>query len=78
MATRQHPLFVRIGQNVRIFRTRKHISQERLAQLAKCYRTHIGKLERGEINPTALLLHNIAKALEVDIRALFQDPVTQK
>jgi transcriptional regulator with XRE-family HTH domain len=60
------------GQVVRKYRHRKGISQEALADLTGIHRTYIGGIERGERNPTLLMIHRIAEALGVNPACLFQ------
>ena len=52
-----------IAQNVREFRNRRGVSQERLAEVIGVDRTFISKIERGERNTTAETLARIAKGL---------------
>lgn len=54
---------VRFGDAVRKLRTRRDLSQEAFAVLAKCHRTYIGGVERGERNPTLTVILRIARAL---------------
>jgi len=49
---------VLLGRQVRLLRTALGISQETLAEKAKCHRTFVGQVERGETNVS---LHNIVK-----------------
>lgn len=53
------------GLTVRKYRHDKGISQEALADITSIHRTYIGGIERGERNPTLLLIHRIAEALGV-------------
>jgi transcriptional regulator with XRE-family HTH domain len=60
------------GKIVRRFREAAGISQEELAALAKIHRTYIGGIERGERNPTLLMIHRLAKALEIKPAQFFK------
>ncbi|MBY0261771.1 MAG: helix-turn-helix transcriptional regulator [Phycisphaerales bacterium] len=53
----------RFGDAVRRLRLRRGLSQETLASQAKCHRTYIGGVERGERNPTLTVILRIARAL---------------
>jgi transcriptional regulator with XRE-family HTH domain len=66
------------GKKVRSFRTSHGISQEELAARTRIHRTYIGGIERGERNPTLLMIHRIAEALAVAPAALFEPPVAGK
>lgn len=63
--------FIRdIGKRIRQKREERGWSQEQLAIEADIDNSHLGKLERGEGNPTLKLVFRIAQALEVDFRDL--------
>ena len=53
----------KLGSNIIKIRKAKGISQERLAMLAGIDRSFIGRIERGETNPTFLTLLRISNAL---------------
>ena len=64
----------RIGSNIRIIRERQGLSQEGLGAIADLHRAYIGQIERGEKNIGLQNLEKIAKALNVNIRALVDSP----
>lgn len=59
------------GQNVRLMRTQRNISQELLAEKSGLHRTYIGSVERGERNITLKIAEKIAKALGTSLIILF-------
>jgi len=67
------------GENLRILREQKGISQEHLAEIAGLHRTYLGGVERGERNPTLLTIVKISRGLEIppsillNINVDFQD-----
>ena len=61
----------KLGEKIRIERTRRKFSQERLAELANLNRNFIGMIERGETNVTMRNLECIANALQMNIKDLF-------
>ncbi len=61
---------IKFGERMRKLRTKKHLSQEELADLAHVHRTYIGTIERAEKNITLVNIEKIAKALEVGINEL--------
>ena len=65
---------IAFGQAIRRFRARSRLSQEELADLTGIHRTYIGGIERGERNPTLLMIHRLAKALGIKIAQLFDEP----
>ena len=59
--------------NVKQYRKRKNISQEKLAELAGLHRTYISALERERRNISIDNIQRIAEALEIDAYLLFVD-----
>jgi transcriptional regulator with XRE-family HTH domain len=55
-----------LGQQVRLFRQQKGVSQEKLAQQWGLHRTYVGGIERGERNPSLVNIGRIAEALGVE------------
>jgi len=64
---------VTFGKTVRKYRIQRGLSQEELAGLTGIHRTYIGGIERGERNPTLLMIHRIADALSVSPARLLED-----
>lgn len=62
----------RVGQNLRRLRSERAITQEDFATDSGFDRGYISGVERGVRNPSLLVLERIARALEVDIAALFE------
>ncbi len=60
------------GRAVRIFRTRAGFSQEELASRTNIHRTYIGGIERGERNPTLIMIHRLARALGISPTLFFK------
>lgn len=60
-----------IGPNLRRLRTRRGLSQERLAQLAEIHRTEVGLLENGKREPKAGIIAKLAGALQIPPGELF-------
>ena len=59
------------GEHVRQLRKARGWSQEELGEHADKHWTYIGGIERGERNPTLLVIADLAKAFGVPIRELF-------
>ncbi len=59
------------GNNLRNIRRRQGLSMETLANDAEMEYRQLGRIERGEINTTIISLLKIAKALNVDMKMLF-------
>ena len=59
-----------LGERIRELRIKKGLSQEDLANEADIPLSQIGRIERGENNPTISTLFVIAKALEIPLKNL--------
>lgn len=59
-----------IGVRIRELRIGKNLSQEALSNEADVPLSQIGRIERGETNPTVSTLYVIAKALDVKLKDL--------
>jgi transcriptional regulator with XRE-family HTH domain len=59
-----------LGDRIRELRLQKELSQEDLANEADIPLSQIGRIERGENNPTISTLYVIAQALAVDLKFL--------
>lgn len=64
----------RISANIKLYRARRNISQEALAELADFHRTYISQLERCITNVSIDGLERLAKALDVDVVDLLTPP----
>lgn len=60
-----------LGKRVREVRTKRNISQEKLAELSGISSRHISEMERGESNPSYQVLEKVAGALQVDLIDFF-------
>jgi transcriptional regulator with XRE-family HTH domain len=60
-----------VGKNVRRLRRQRGLTQEQLAFEAEIDLTYMGGIERGERNPSLLVMARIAEALSVHLTKLF-------
>jgi transcriptional regulator with XRE-family HTH domain len=67
------PVQRKFGQRLRTLRHEKGWSQEELAARSGHHWTYIGGVERGERNPTLLVISSLAKALNVKVAEFFPD-----
>ncbi|MEE9903762.1 helix-turn-helix domain-containing protein [Acinetobacter junii] len=58
-------LTIQFGQLVRKYRKERNMSQEQLALLCNMDRSYLGRIERGEVNPTLEKIYELATALEI-------------
>jgi len=68
---------VSIGLRVKHARTRKNISQEKLAEVLCISRSQLASLETGARGPSLELLIDIANTLKVPISELLADHLTE-
>ncbi len=64
---------ITLGFNIKVERLRRKITQSVLAEKADISMDSVIKIEGGKQTPSALVLYDIAKALDVTIDSLFKD-----
>ena len=62
-----------LGENIRRYRKKKQMTQEDLAELTGMQPSSVGKVERGQANPSIKTIQRFSEALEVDLPELFVD-----
>ena len=62
-----------IGERLRMYRTRKNLSQDTLGEMAGLHGKYIGQLERGEKNATLESVEKVARALDLPFEVLFEN-----
>ncbi len=65
----------KFGEKVKLFRTIKGWSQEKLALEAGIDRTYLPGIEKGERNVSITVVEKLAIALEVEIKDFFDEGV---
>ncbi len=63
-----------LGQRIGELRQAKGLTQAALAKKCAVTFQFISLIEKGESNPTLDILINVAAALDVEVRALFEPP----
>jgi transcriptional regulator with XRE-family HTH domain len=61
------------ADNIRYYRQKSNLSQEKLAEYADVHRNYIGRIERCEINISLVQLAKIAIGLKVHPSELLKD-----
>lgn len=59
-----------LGHRIKLARLGKNLTQSALAELCKCEKAAMSRIESGHINLTILTLQKISKALEVPMSDL--------
>lgn len=62
-----------IGQRIRYYRKKNHLTQEQLAELCNFHPTYIGQLERGEKNATLESIYKVSQSLNLPLSQLFEN-----
>jgi len=62
-----------IGKNIRYFRKQQGLKQVELAEKAEISVSYLCEIENGQTMPSVKTLIKIAKALNVDFAALFDE-----
>jgi len=63
-------IYEKVGENIRRFRKKQGLTQEKLAELSKIDPKSIIQIENGKRNPTLKTLRRIALALKTPISKL--------
>jgi transcriptional regulator with XRE-family HTH domain len=61
------------GRNLKGQRLKKGLTQEHLGELANVNYKYIGEIERGEKNPSAIILYKLSKALGVSVEEIIAE-----
>ena len=69
---REEAILSQFGEQIKIVRNERKISQEKLAELSKLDRTYISSVERGQRNIGILNIIKIANALNVNVCSLLE------
>ena len=70
---RDKRLMILFGKALKRKRLESFLSQEDLANDADIPINQVGRIERGEINPTLSTLNSLAKALKIKLAQLVDD-----
>ncbi len=63
----------KFGANVRYYRKKNNLTQEKLAELLNFSVNYVGMIERGERNTNILTANHIADTLNISAKAFFED-----
>ena len=60
------PTVVKIGDNLKVVRTRRLLTQVQLAEKSGVNQVTIARIERNQVDPRFSTMRRLAKALDVD------------
>ncbi|SIQ62499.1 Helix-turn-helix [Chryseobacterium sp. RU37D] len=69
---------ISFGKNLRKLRESKDMSMQTLADITNIEYSQISRIERGLINTSIGITYEISKALEIDIKELFNFTIDKK
>ncbi len=72
---RRDPLLTALGRRVRALRVTQGLTQEQLGEKADLDQTYISDIERGERNPSVLIVGQLARAFRLSLAELFASGV---
>lgn len=70
MTSRNDKISTKIGLKIVLERTKRKLSQEKLAELSDLSKNSLGAIERGTSSPSIDTLDRIAAALEIELSEL--------
>lgn len=70
MNHRDTKLLKSFGKHIKTLRESKGLTKRDLALSSEVGINQIGRIERGEVNPTLCSLNSIAEALEIDLKRI--------
>ena len=62
-----------LGANISAERLRRHYTQDQLAELLDMSINYVGKIERGVVIPSALVIFKLSKILKVNINDFYKE-----
>ena len=70
MTSKNDKISAKIGLKIVLERTKRRLSQEKLAELSDLSKNSLGAIERGTSSPSIDTLDRIATALEIELSEL--------
>lgn len=72
-ATPIDPVLGVLASRLKAFRLAAGMTQEELADAAEIERTRVGKIERGQVNPSVLTVATLCHCLGISLASLFAE-----
>jgi len=69
---RRYKISKKVGKQIRIIRKKKKLTQEEVAHRTRIHVSTLGRIERGESNPSLQTINRIAQALRIKTKELFE------
>lgn len=60
-----------LAKKIKLLRRKKHLTLEKLSEMIDVSPNHISKLEAARTNPSFTLISKLAKALDVELKDMF-------
>ena len=73
MSYEHEPFEYPVGDRIRYFREQKHISTNKLANLAGISQSYVRDIEMENKNPTIEIIFQLCKALGISLKDFFDD-----
>ncbi len=67
--------YIKIGQSIKNYRKKKHITQKQLAKLINKSVTHISKIEQGQSKASLQTIVDIANTLDITIDEILKENI---
>ncbi|QEM08189.1 helix-turn-helix transcriptional regulator [Mucilaginibacter rubeus] len=72
MSDKGRQLLIEFGSNIRKLRLSKKLSYRQMSLLCDIDASNLKRIEKGNVNATILTLHELARALEVNVDVLLK------
>ena len=70
MESRHEQFLLKLGERIRVEREKMEISQRLMASNLNIDERHLRRIEKGNTNPTVLLLIEVSEYLKIELRCL--------
>ena len=71
LSEEEHTYLVALGERIRAIRQERNLRMEEFADLAGIHRTHLWKIEKGQLNAGIVSYYRLAQQLGLPLGSLF-------
>lgn len=68
---KDNDILIQVSDNIRIARTKKRISQEKLAEMIDISTKYLNMIENRKANPTIVIVIKICLALGIELNTIY-------